>query len=41
MPIDMIAIDLKEIYSELGKIVGKTYDEDLITEMFANFCLGK
>ena len=41
VPIDMLTIDLKNIYELLGKIIGKSYDEDLLDEMFSNFCLGK
>lgn len=41
MPIDMFTIDLKETYELLGQIIGKTYEEDIIDEMFSKFCLGK
>ena len=40
-PIDMIEIDLKEIWNELGKITGETYQEELIDQLFSRFCLGK
>ncbi len=39
--IDMLEIDIKEIYNLLGEILGKTYNEDLIDSIFKNFCLGK
>ncbi len=41
MPIDMIEIDLKNIWSLLGEIIGETYSNELIDEMFSRFCLGK
>lgn len=41
MPIDMIEIDLNNLFEKLGEITGDTYDEELIDHMFANFCLGK
>ena len=40
-PIDMIEIDIKEIWNELGKIIGETYEEELLDELFSRFCLGK
>ena len=40
-PIDMIEIDLKEIWNLLGKIIGETYEEELLDELFSRFCLGK
>ena len=41
IPIDMLEIDIKNIWEELGKINGKYYDEELLDEMFSRFCLGK
>ena len=41
LPIDMIEIDIKNIWEELGKINGSTYEEELLDEMFKRFCLGK
>jgi len=39
--VDLIEIDLKEVWDILGEVVGESYNEDLIDEMFKNFCLGK
>lgn len=39
--IDMLEIDLKEIFDLLGEITGETYQEELIDNLFKNFCLGK
>ena len=41
MPIDMIELDIKSIWEELGTINGSTYEEELLDEMFSRFCLGK
>ena len=40
-PIDMIELDIKEIWERLGTINGTTYEEELLDEMFSRFCLGK
>ena len=39
--IDLLAIDVKECFDLLGEIIGTTYKEELVDEIFANFCLGK
>lgn len=39
--LDMIAIDLKSAYENLGNITGKSYKDDLLDELFSKFCLGK
>ena len=41
MPIDIISTCLKEVIEELGKITGETVTEDVISEIFSKFCLGK
>ncbi len=41
MPIDVIAIFIKDILEDLGKITGETVSEDIINEIFSKFCLGK
>ena len=41
LPIDMIELDIKNIWEELGKINGTYYEEELLDEMFSRFCLGK
>jgi len=40
-PIDIIEMDLKECWQTLGEIIGKTYTDELIDEIFSRFCLGK
>lgn len=39
--IDMIEIDLKRIWDTLGDIIGVSYKDEIIDEIFARFCLGK
>ena len=41
MPIDIIAIQIKDILEELGTITGESVTEDIIKDIFAKFCLGK
>ena len=41
LPVDIIAINIKEILENLGKITGESVSEDIIKEIFAKFCLGK
>ena len=41
MPIDMVEIDLKQMWSTLGEIIGETYSDELIDQLFSQFCLGK
>ena len=41
LPIDMIEIDIKEMWNILGQIIGETYEDELINKLFSQFCLGK
>ncbi len=41
MPEDFYSIDLMSAYSELGKILGESVEEDLVNEIFSKFCMGK
>lgn len=41
MPTDCMAIDLKGALESLGEITGESIGEDIINEIFAQFCLGK
>ena len=41
MPIDIVAISLKDVLSDLGEITGEEASEEIINEIFARFCLGK
>lgn len=41
MPLDIVAIFIKNILEDLGNITGEVVDENIINEIFAKFCLGK
>ena len=41
LPVDIVAINIKEILENLGKITGEAVSEDIIKEIFSKFCLGK
>ena len=41
VPIDIIEMDLKDCWNTLGEIIGKTYTDELLDEIFSRFCLGK
>ena len=41
MPIDIVAISLKDVLSDLGEITGEEASEEIINEIFTRFCLGK
>ena len=41
MPIDIIAVSLKEALEDLSEITGENVSEDIINNIFAKFCLGK
>ena len=40
-PIDIVELELKNTWESLGEIIGESYKEELIDEMFKRFCLGK
>ena len=40
-PVDIIEIDLKKVFDTLGSITGESYSDELLDELFANFCVGK
>ena len=41
MPEDFYSIDLMGAYASLGRITGEEVEEDLINEIFSEFCMGK
>ncbi|MDE7094919.1 MAG: tRNA uridine-5-carboxymethylaminomethyl(34) synthesis GTPase MnmE, partial [Anaeroplasmataceae bacterium] len=41
LDVDLIEIDLKQAFDDLGTITGETTPEELITALFTKFCLGK
>lgn len=41
MPVDLVQIDLKRCWDLLGEITGDSYQDELIDQLFSQFCLGK
>ncbi len=41
VPIDMIEIDIKDAFDYLGEIIGTTYSDEILDNLFKNFCVGK
>lgn len=41
VPVDMVSIDIKRIWTILGEILGENYSDELIDQLFSQFCLGK
>ena len=41
VPIDLVEIDLKDAFDTLGEIIGETYSDEIIDNLFKNFCVGK
>lgn len=41
VPLEMIAQDISDAYNTLGEIIGSTYKDELLDELFSKFCLGK
>lgn len=39
--LDLIAVDLKDAWDALGEITGETASEEIISTVFAKFCVGK
>ncbi|WP_096467589.1 tRNA uridine-5-carboxymethylaminomethyl(34) synthesis GTPase MnmE [Aneurinibacillus soli] len=41
LPVDMVAFDIRRTWELLGEVIGDTVSDDLISQIFAQFCLGK
>lgn len=41
LPMDLMAVDLKEALDSLGEVTGEITNEDLLDHIFSNFCVGK
>jgi len=41
MPVDLVQIDLTRAWDALGEVTGDSVQDELITQLFSQFCLGK
>lgn len=41
MPVDLVQIDLTRAWDKLGEVTGDSVQDELITQLFSQFCLGK
>lgn len=41
MPVDLCQIDMTNAWDLLGEITGDSYQDELLTQLFSQFCLGK
>ena len=39
--VDIVSIDIKSSWDLLGSITGASYQDELVDQIFSNFCLGK
>ena len=40
-PWDVLAVDLKEALDALGEITGEVTSQDILNQIFSQFCVGK
>lgn len=41
MPVDLVQIDMTRCWEFLGEITGNSYQDELLDQLFSQFCLGK
>ena len=41
VPMDMVQIDLTRTWEILGEVIGESASDELINQLFSQFCLGK
>lgn len=41
LPMDLMAVDIKDALDSLGEVTGEISSEDLLDHIFSNFCVGK
>ncbi len=39
--LELVSIELREALEELAEVIGETTNEDILTRLFQNFCIGK
>lgn len=40
-PLDIIEIDVRNAFDDMGEIIGETVNDEILDEVFSRFCLGK
>jgi tRNA modification GTPase len=38
---DLLAVDIRQVLQHIGEITGEITTDDLLGNIFANFCIGK
>ncbi|MDR0299807.1 MAG: tRNA uridine-5-carboxymethylaminomethyl(34) synthesis GTPase MnmE [Streptococcaceae bacterium] len=41
LPVDLVQVNVREAWEKLGEIIGDNAPDELITQLFTQFCLGK
>ena len=41
LPVDLVQIDMTTAWELLGEITGDSYQDELLDQLFSQFCLGK
>jgi tRNA modification GTPase len=41
LPVDLVQANVREAWGKLGEIIGDNAPDELITQLFTRFCLGK
>lgn len=41
IPVDLVSVDIREAWRNLGAITGDAVEEDIVNEIFSKFCIGK
>ena len=41
MPLDLLSVSVQETWETLGEITGETASEEIVSEIFSKFCVGK
>jgi tRNA modification GTPase len=39
--LEIVSIELREVLHDLAEVIGETSNEDILTRLFQNFCIGK
>ncbi|MGZ6507144.1 MAG: tRNA uridine-5-carboxymethylaminomethyl(34) synthesis GTPase MnmE, partial [Tumebacillaceae bacterium] len=41
MTLDLVAVDIRNCWMSLGEVIGEAVGDDLLDQIFSQFCLGK